>query len=341
MIKHSHSPDNTNPYISIIIPLYNAEKTLEKCLSAVFNSSFQNFEVIVVDDGSKDGSIGIAESFPCKVLRLPYNQGPCVARNWGAKSAKGEIVLFIDSDVVIQRDTLSLFVDSLESYPAVFGIYTQKPGTQKLLSLYQNFYAHKSIIDTEEHTCMFYSYCAAIKKDLFLAVGGFDESWRRATVEDVQLGLRLCEKGHRVYLNKNIQVVHHANFNIKRFIKNYFYKSLDLTKLLLSRKALTLNNEGWTNRKNVVSLIAGLSIVPFLICSFLSRWWMLPFLIGLSIFLGMNMGFYTFIARQKPLAVLNAFFLNLVVQIVSAFGIIMGIEEFLRKKLQDEVYKVS
>ena len=333
MIENSPHPDTSSPYISIIIPLYNAEKTLEKCLTAVFNSTFQNFEVLVVDDASTDSSIKIAESFPCKIFKLPYNQGPSVARNFGAKNAKGRVLLFIDSDIVIQRDTLSLFVDSLKSYSAVFGIYTQKPGTDGLLTLYQNFYAHKSIRDTKEHTCMFYSYCAAIKKHIFLKVGGFDETWRRPTVEDVQLGLRLCEKGYRIYLNKNIQVVHHANFNIKRFIKNYFYKSLDLSKLMLSRKRLSLDNEGWTNRKNLISLIAGLSIPLFFISSFFSGWFMLPFLLALPIFLGMNMGFYRFIARQKPLAVLNALFLNLAVQVIAAFGMIIALADFLRKKL--------
>jgi len=333
MVQNAPYPDNSSSCISIIIPVYNAERTLKKCLSAICSSTFQKFEVLVVDDGSKDNSLRIAESFRCKVLKLPYNQGPSAARNWGARNAKGDIILFIDSDVVIGRDTLNLFVDSLESYPAVFGIYTEKPGTKNLLSLYQNFYAHKSIRDTKEHTCMFYSYCAAIKKHIFLKVGGFDETWRRPTVEDVQLGLRLCEKGHRIYLNKNIQVVHHANFNMKRFIRNYFYKSLDLSKLMLSRKRLSLDNEGWTNRKNLISLIAGLSIPPFLISSFFSGWFMLPFLLALPIFLGMNMGFYRFIARQKPLAVLNALFLNLAVQVIAAFGMIIALADFLRKKL--------
>lgn len=323
----------TNPYISIIIPLYNAERTLEKCLKAVFDSGFQDFELLVVDDASTDSSIKIAESFPCKVLKLPYNQGPSVARNHGARNAKGDVLLFIDSDIVIQRDTLNLFVDSLKSYCAVFGIYTQKPGTDGLLSLYQNFYAHKSIKETNEVTSMLYSYCVAIKKDAFLEIGGFDESWRRPTFEDVQLGLRLTENGHQIYLNKNIKVVHHPNFNIKRFIKNYFYKSLDLTKLMLSKKKLTLNDEGWTNRKNVVSLIAGLSIAPFLISSFFSRWFILLFLLAFLIFLVMNLDFYRFITRQKPRALLNAFFLNVAVQVISAFGMIIGLADILRKKL--------
>jgi len=332
-MEGSCCPHNRRPYISIIIPLYNAEETLEKCLNAVFESTFQDFEVLVVDDGSEDNSIRIAESFPCKILRLAHNQGPAVARNWGAKNAKGDFVLFIDSDIVIKVETLGLFVESLKNHAAVFGIYTQKPGTGNLLSLYQNFFAHKSIKETKELTSMLYSYCAAVKREVFLEMGGFDESWRRPTFEDVQLGLRLAENGHRIYLNKNIKVVHHPKFTVKRFIKNYFYKSLDLSKLMLSKRRLTLNNEGWTNSKNMVSLIAGLSIPALIIGSVFSRWFIAPVLLALVIFLAMNLDFYKFIARQKPLALVNALCLNLAVQMISAFGIMTGLANFLRKKL--------
>jgi glycosyltransferase involved in cell wall biosynthesis len=331
MTQNFPNPDNSNPYISIIIPLYNSEKTIEKCLTAVFNSTFQNLEVLVVDDDSKDNSVTIAESFPCRVLKLSYNQGPSVARNWGARNAKGDVLLFIDSDIVIQRDTLSLFVDSLKSYSAVFGIYTKKPGTDGLLSLYQNFYAHKSIRETKELTSMLYSYCVGIKRDVFNEAGGFDERWLRATFEDVELGLRVTENGHQIYLNKKIEVVHHPKFTIKRFIKNYFYKSLDLSKFMLSKKRLTLNNEGWTSRKNMISFLAGLSVSPFSILSFFSAWAILPFVISMVIFLTLNSDFYKFILKEKPLGLPNAIVLNLMVQIISALGIITGIANHLLK----------
>jgi glycosyltransferase involved in cell wall biosynthesis len=331
MSNSSPGPDNS-PYISIIIPLYNAEKTLEKCLNAIFSSRYKNFEVLVVDDGSTDNSIKIAESFSCKILKLKHNQGPSVARNWGAKNARGDVLLFIDSDIVIQRDTLDLFVDSLKDYPAVFGIYTQKPGTGKLLTLYQNFYAHKSIQQTRELTAMLYSYCVAIKKKVFDEVGGFDQRWIRATFEDVEFGLRITQKGHQIYLNKNIQVVHHADFDIKRFVKNYFYKSLDLSKFMFSKKKLTLNNEGWTNYKNLFSFLAGVSVIPFSFLCLFSKWFILPFLISLGVFLTINFDFYTFILREKPRGLITAFFLNLMVQIISGIGIFLGLASWAKKK---------
>lgn len=325
--------DVENFYISIIIPLYNAEKTLENCLKAIFSSHYQHFEVIVVDDGSEDNSIKIANSFPCNILKLKHNQGASVARNWGAKNAKGDILLFIDSDIVIKRDTLNLFMDSLKKYPAVFGIYTQKPGTDGLLSLYQNFYAYKSIKETKEVTSMFYSYCAAIRKEIFDNVGGFDESWARATFEDVEFGMRVTANGHQIHLNKNIEVEHFNYYTIRPFIKNYYYKSLDLSKFMFNKKRLTLNNEGWTNYKNLISFLAGLVIIPLFFISFLFHWFIPPLLVFLVLFLAMNLDFYKFILKEKPGGLFSAIFLNFMVQVISFLGIIAGFANYFKEKV--------
>lgn len=332
MLQSSSHKDNSSLYISIIIPTYNAERTLGKCLHAIFSSTYQNFEVLVVNDASQDNSLKIANSFPCKILQLEQNQGASVARNWGAKNAQGDTLLFIDSDIIIKRDTLNLFVDSLKKYPAVFGIYTQKPGAHGLLSLYQNFYAHKSIKETREVTSMFYSYCAAIKRELFDKAGGFDESWVRATFEDVELGMRVVELGHQIYLNKNIEVVHHNNYTIRRFIKNYFYKSLDLSKFMFGKKKLTLNNEGWTNYRNLISFLAGLLTILFTVLSFLSHGFIVPLLFLVTLFLAFNLDFYKFILKENPAGLLPAILLNFMVQIISAIGVIAGLASYFRGK---------
>jgi len=323
-------------YISIIIPIYNAEKTLDECLKAIFSSHYQHFEVIVVDDGSQDNSLHIAYSFPCTILKLTHNKGASAARNWGAKNAKGDILLFIDADIVITRDTLDLFVDSLKKYPAVFGMYTQKPGTNGLLSLYQNFYAHKSIRNTKDITAMFYSYCAAIRRELFDTIGGFDERWVRATFEDVDFGMRVVEHGYQIHLNKNIEVVHYNYYTMRKFIKNYYYKSLDLSKFMFNKKRLTLNNEGWTNYKNLISFLAGLLTMPLFLLSLVSHWFLIPLLIFLVLFLAMNLDFYTFVLKEKPGGLLSAIVLNFMVQVISLLGMSVGVVSYCREKFYDE-----
>jgi glycosyltransferase involved in cell wall biosynthesis len=318
--------------ISIIIPTYNAERTLDKCLKAIFSSNNKDFEVLVVDDGSKDNSIRIANLYNCRILKTDKNRGASFARNLGAKNANGDILLFIDSDIVIKEDTLNLILDSLKRYSAVFGIYTPKPGVDKILCLYQNYYAYRSMKDTKEITNMFYSYCAAIKKELFFKVGGFNESWTRATFEDVEFGLRLAEKGIKIYLNKEIEVIHHVDYNIKKFIKNYFYKSLDLTKFMLEKKKISLNNEGWTNYRNRISLITGLLIIPIFFLNFIYFWMFIPLIIFLLIFIGINFHFYKYLLKEKPKYILGGFFLNILVNIIAAIGIVAGFISYFKGK---------
>ena len=97
--------------ISIVIPVYNSSLTLKECLASIFSSSFKNYEVIVVSDNSTDDSVKIASEFNINIIELRQNKGPGNARNEGAKIAQGDILLFIDSDVIINKDSLSLIID--------------------------------------------------------------------------------------------------------------------------------------------------------------------------------------------------------------------------------------
>ena len=76
------------PKFSIVIPVYNVEKYIKRCLDSVFNQSFKDFEVIVVNDGTKDNSMDIVENYDVKII-TQKNQGLSVARNTGVKKAKG------------------------------------------------------------------------------------------------------------------------------------------------------------------------------------------------------------------------------------------------------------
>ncbi len=83
--------------ISVIVPAYNVEKTLPTLLDSLSNQSCKDFEVIVVDDCSKDNTCQVAESYDCTLVRLPRNRGPAYCRNVGTKEARGDIVAFTDA----------------------------------------------------------------------------------------------------------------------------------------------------------------------------------------------------------------------------------------------------
>ena len=122
-----------NPLISVIIPNHNGEKTIGFCLDAVHNSSYDNFEVIVVDDCSTDRSVSIVEQFPCRLLRLAEHGGASKARNTGAQNSKGKLLFFIDADCLVQHDTITAAAAAYkQSGPDVVigGTYTPVPFDQ-------------------------------------------------------------------------------------------------------------------------------------------------------------------------------------------------------------------
>lgn len=91
---------NNQPFFSVVIPLYNKEKYIKRTLESVLSQTFTNFEIIIVDDGSKDNSYEIVESIKDSRIRFicQENGGPSKARNRGIKEAKGEFIAFLDAD---------------------------------------------------------------------------------------------------------------------------------------------------------------------------------------------------------------------------------------------------
>ena len=112
--------------ISIIIPVYNSSLTLKECLDSIFASTFNNYEVIIVSDNSKDNSVEIAKEYKTKIIELIENKGPDLARNKGSEVAEGDILLFLDSDVVINKNSLNLIVNefTMKQADAIQGIYS-------------------------------------------------------------------------------------------------------------------------------------------------------------------------------------------------------------------------
>lgn len=111
--------------ISVIIPVYNREKYIKKCIQSVLEGIYQNFEIIVVDNGSTDGTIGIVKSIkdPRVKLCLQKTKGPGPSRNMGIDLAKGEYIFFLDSDDIINKDTLSVLINNMGDNDIAIGNY--------------------------------------------------------------------------------------------------------------------------------------------------------------------------------------------------------------------------
>lgn len=120
-------PNSEAPLISVIIPIYNAEKYLKKCLDTVLSQTYTNIEVILVNDGSSDGSGAIIDSYACqdgriRVIHLPENKGVSHARNRGIDILKGEYTIFVDADDYVEPDFLEKLYGNLKENQADISI---------------------------------------------------------------------------------------------------------------------------------------------------------------------------------------------------------------------------
>ena len=113
------------PKFSIIIPVYNVEKYIKKCLDSVVNQTVKDYEVILINDGSTDNSMEIAKKYSFKIINQK-NQGQSAARNHGIKEAKGDYIVFLDSDDTIEKDYLEKIEESLKDKPDVIRIQARE-----------------------------------------------------------------------------------------------------------------------------------------------------------------------------------------------------------------------
>ncbi|HHT9138133.1 MAG TPA: glycosyltransferase family 2 protein [Candidatus Wunengus sp. YC60] len=229
--------------VSVIIPVHNGENHIEKCLDALIASSYPPFEIIVVDDCSTDDTAKIAKQRRITILQLPIQSGTAAARNFGAQHAEGEVLFFIDSDVIVRRETIALVADCLQNHPeiaAVFGSYDDEPAEANFISQYRNMlhHFHHQHSDTEAFT--FWAGCGAIRKKVFGEIGGFDQiRYVKPSIEDIELGYRIRKEGYRILLDKDLQVKHLKRWEFLSLLRtDIFQRAIPWSNLILKTKSI-------------------------------------------------------------------------------------------------------
>jgi len=224
-----------SPSISIIIPVYNGGENFKICLKQLLLASPKPLEIIVVDDASQDNSKEFAESLEVMVINNPTNQGPAKARNQGASIAKGDILLFIDADVAVSIDIISRVTSLFEqnqAVSAIFGSYDDSPGDKNFLSQYRNLLHHYIHQTANSSANTFWTGCGGVKRNIFLALGGFDE--KRLAIEDIEFGYRLKAANHQILLDKSLQVKHLKRWTILSLLKtDFFVRALPWSEMIL------------------------------------------------------------------------------------------------------------
>jgi glycosyltransferase involved in cell wall biosynthesis len=322
------------PAVSVVIPVYNAAPTLKECLTRLGQSSIANFEVIVVDDGSTDQSNDILAKFPVRVLLSSERIGPAAARNLGAQAATAEFLFFIDSDVMVRPETLALLLDAFNrtGVDGLCGVQAVEMRHRDLVSQYKNQWMRWTYLRQAGDIPLFYTTSAAIRRDVFLRVGGFDVGYTRPNVEDTAFGQKLKRLGIRVQVHPELEVEHVKHYSLWRLLQVDFMRAISLTRLKLRHP-----KELWDNNSSVpTSFIAsvplsGLAVLGLLLGHGAGS----PLLTFLGVLasaslVGLNAGFLDALARSqgraRALAAVPILWLEL---LVVGAGVTAGLLTFL------------
>lgn len=329
---------DSQPFISVIIPVYNGEKFLPGCLDALASRSYRTYELIVVDDCSTDESARISHERGAIVLRMSRQSGPGGARNLGAQKARGEILFFVDADVVVKPDTLERVAADFINHPevaAVFGSYDDEPAEQNFISQYKNLFHRFVHQEARSEAETFWAGCGAVRRDVFLALDGFDaERYPRPAIEDIELGYRMRTKGHRILLDKQLQGKHLKRWTLRSMLHaDIFCRAVPWSMLIFESQGIVNDLNLQTTDRISAGLVAlSLSILPF---SILKPQLLLLIVVLLAMILLLNHKLYRFFFHRRGLGfAILAFPLHLLYYLYSALTFVLcWFTHFFRQQL--------
>ena len=321
--------------LSVIIPVFNGGEGLRRGLEALAASSRPPDEVIVVDDGSTDTSGTLAAGLGARVISLADGpRGPARARNLGAAAATGDLLIFLDADVVVHPATLAGMEEYLSAHPevsALFGSYDEGPEAPGLVSRYKNLLHHYVHQHSRPEASTFWTGCGAIRRRIFAALGGFDESQRM--LEDIELGLRLREAGHLIRLCPWIQVTHLKSWTFSGLLQaDIRDRAIPWTRLILRQKRLPADLN--LDVRGRLGALAAWAALLFFVLGFYSAPAWLGLFAAAAALLALNHDLYRFFARHgSPGFTAGAIGLHTLYLLYSSltFVLVAGRERFRRR----------
>jgi GT2 family glycosyltransferase len=219
----------TMPYLSVIVPAHRGEEVLRQSLPALLGSDLPraDWELIVVDDASPDETRVVAAEYADVVVRLRGSpRGPAYARNRGVEVSRGEVVVFVDADVVVHSDVLRRMADAFHAdagLASIFGSYDDDPHAPGLISQFRNLLHHHVHQSSPGAAETFWAGCGAVRRDVLIETGMMD-AWHfpRPQIEDIELGRRLRRSGHRIELRPDIQCTHLKRWTLRNMVTTDF-----------------------------------------------------------------------------------------------------------------------
>jgi GT2 family glycosyltransferase len=225
--------------ISVVIPVHNDRGHLSQCLAALRNGSVRPAELVVVDDGSEPPVDASSLPGGCRLLRRQH-EGSYAARNAGVETARGDVIVFVDSDCLVHSGALERMISALERDPelaAVFGAYDDAPGSKDFVSQFRNLLHAYTHSRGREQAASFWTGCGAVRRSVFAAHGGF--ALDRAKLRDIELGLRMARAGRKIRLDAQVNVRHMKRWTLGGMIRtDVFDRAANWTELILRERRM-------------------------------------------------------------------------------------------------------
>lgn len=249
--------------ISVIVPVYSGGLELAQCVRSICAELEPGDEVVVVADGASDRAWEGLAGPNVRVLVNPVRRGPAFARNRGAEAAKGGLFFFVDADCVVRPGTLARVRRAFREDPtlsAIIGSYDDAPAHPSFPSQYRNLLHHYTHQRSRKVIRTFWAACGAIRREAFLDVDGFNEQYTWPCIEDIELGFRLTETGHRIQISKDLQVKHLKEWTAPSIVRtDVLLRAAPWTELLLRYGTIEDNlNTSLRSRVSTGTVAAGL-----------------------------------------------------------------------------------
>jgi len=313
--------------ISIVTPTYNASRFIPDLLGSIFRQAVDDMEVIIVDDRSTDNTAELAKQYPVRLIEMERNGGPAKARNKGVKEARGDIIFFLDSDVVVLDGTVKAVKEYFKKNPSakcVIGICDTMSLNKGFVPHYMAMFEYIHLIGTPENkVSVFAPRCGAIRRDFFLEIGGYNESYKGADVEDFELARRV-NRTDPIILNEKM-LVRHKFATFKQAVRNYFKRTVMWVHLFFKEKKL--DNAGPTAPGNGIAALCAFASFVLLFLMPAAPVLKNAVIFLLLIFFVANIKWWNFMRKEAGLlfavrALFLNYFLGIVIMSAAMYGVL-------------------
>jgi glycosyltransferase involved in cell wall biosynthesis len=319
---------------TVIVPFHRNLSQLQFCLSAI-RHSMPSIEILVVADGARDDCAPVAAAHDARVIVVPGPSGPAVARNRGAAEATGDVLIFVDADVVVAADALPRLLAAMaedRSVAAIFGAYDHAPAARNFMSQFKNLshtYVHEM---AERQASTFWAGLGAVRADAFRAVGGFDERFTRPSVEDIDLGYRLTAAGRAIRLDPAVRGCHLKRWTLWNcVVTDLVARGIPWTQMIYRYHALTNDlNMRYALRWSVV---AACGAVALACAAIWTPWAWLGVALALTMLVALNFDFYRWFARERgPLFALRVVPAHFLHHVCNGVSLVVGTTVYLASR---------